>query len=173
MQRKLRGVASIKGLGAGLVNSVLAFALGQHLPGGRAAAGALLVGLMGYGFSLALFVAALRHLGTARTGAYFSLAPFMGAGAAVWLLGEPITGTLAMAGLLMGAGAWLHLTERHEHQHHHDPLVHSHDHVHDTHHQHEHPLGTKEREPHAHTHVHEPLVHRHPHYPDIHHRHRH
>jgi len=166
-------VASIKGLAAGVVNSALAFVLDQGLPGGRALAGALLVGLVGYGFSLALFVIALRHLGTARTGAYFSLAPFIGAGTAVFLLREPVTTALAVAGLLMGAGAWLHLTERHEHEHAHEVLAHSHAHVHDQHHRHEHPPGTDEAEPHTHTHVHEPLVHRHPHYPDIHHRHRH
>ena len=44
-----------------------------------------------YGLSLALFVLALRHLGTARTGAYFSTAPFFGAATAVVLLGEPLT----------------------------------------------------------------------------------
>ena len=77
-------------------------------------AGALVVGLLGYGFSLALFVVALRHLGTARTGAYFSLAPFFGALTSIALLGEPLSGGLIAAGALMAAGAWLHLTERHE-----------------------------------------------------------
>ena len=38
------------------------------------------IGLLGYGFSLVMFVVALRGLGTARTGAYFSTAPFIGIG---------------------------------------------------------------------------------------------
>ena len=166
-------VASIKGLIAGVVNTGLALLLGQAPPGARAAVGAALVGLAGYGLSLAFFVLALRHLGTARTGAYFSLAPFFGAAAAIIILREPLTGALILAGLLMGMGTWLHLTERHEHDHVHEAITHTHAHTHDEHHRHEHPPGTEEGEPHTHAHVHEPLVHRHPHYPDIHHRHRH
>jgi hypothetical protein len=43
----------------------------------RPASGASLVGgFLGYGLSLTLFVVALRTLGTARTGAYFSVAPW-------------------------------------------------------------------------------------------------
>ena len=72
-----------------------------------------------------LFVLALRHLGTARTGAYFSLAPFVGAAVSVLLLGEPGRPPLFVAAAaLMGAGVWLHLTEQHEHEHHHEPLAH-------------------------------------------------
>lgn len=166
-------VASIKGLVAGVVNTGIALVLGQGLPGGATALAAMAVGLAGYGVSLALFVFALRHLGTARTGAYFSLAPFAGAVAAILLLGEPVTLVLLAAGLLMAGGAWLHITERHEHQHVHEATVHSHAHNHDEHHRHDHPAGTPSGEPHNHVHEHEPLVHRHSHYPDIHHRHSH
>lgn len=38
-----------------------------------------MVGFFGYGVSLVPFVLALRSLGTVRTGAYFSTAPFLGA----------------------------------------------------------------------------------------------
>jgi hypothetical protein len=41
-------------------------------------AGAGIVGFLSYGVSLTCFVLALRDLGTARTGAYFSTAPFIG-----------------------------------------------------------------------------------------------
>jgi drug/metabolite transporter (DMT)-like permease len=166
-------VACWKGLAAGAVNSVLASGLGQPFPGVRPLATALVVGLVAYGLSLALFVIALRHLGTARTGAYFSLAPFIGAGVSVVLLREPVTTALLLAGLLMAAGAWLHLTERHEHEHVHDAVVHSHRHVHDEHHRHPHSPDVDEAEPHTHEHRHDPIVHRHPHYPDVHHRHGH
>ena len=113
----------------------------------------------------------VRHLGSARTGAYFSLAPFLGAVIAIALLGEPITPQLVIAGLLMAFGVWLHLTERHAHHHTHEPIEHEHAHVHDDHHRHAHE-GTV-TEPHSHWHRHEPLRHRHAHYPDIHHRHEH
>jgi ABC-type nickel/cobalt efflux system permease component RcnA len=115
----------------------------------------------------------LRDLGTARTGAYFSVAPFLGVAVSLTLLREPLEARLIVAALLMIAGVWLHLTERHEHAHRHEALAHAHPHVHDAHHQHEHAPGVDPREPHTHPHVHEPLAHSHPHYPDIHHRHRH
>ena len=79
-----------------------------------------MVGFLGVGVSLVLFMLALRHLGAARTGAYFSLAPFIGALIAVVLLYEPVTAQLIAAGLLMGAGLWLHVAERHEHEHRHE-----------------------------------------------------
>jgi hypothetical protein len=135
--------------------------------------GAALVGFLGYGTSLVLFVLALRHLGTSRTGAYFSTAPFIGAIVAVTALGEHVTPNLAVAAALMAFGVWLHLTERHEHEHRHEALEHEHMHRHDEHHQHAHPPGVTVTEPHTHRHVHTALRHRHPHYPDLHHRHEH
>jgi drug/metabolite transporter (DMT)-like permease len=166
-------VASIKGLAAGLVNTTLAFVLQPTLPRPGVLLAAALVGFAGYGLSLTLFVVALRHLGTARTGAYFSLAPFIGTAASVVIVGDSVTPPLLVAGALMGVGAWLHLSERHEHQHSHEPLAHSHMHHHDEHHQHDHEPGIDTAEPHAHWHVHAPMLHKHPHYPDIHHRHSH
>jgi drug/metabolite transporter (DMT)-like permease len=163
-------IASVKGLSSGVVNLGLAWWLGARLPDTTSIFGAMLVGLVAYGVSLVLFVVALRHLGTARTGAYFSLAPFFGALLAL-AFGEPLTVPLLAAGMLMGIGIWLHMTERHEHEHIHEPMEHSHAHVHDLHHQHEHDPDWDGREPHTHQHRHEPLVHTHPHYPDQHHRH--
>jgi hypothetical protein len=116
---------------------------------------------------------ALRELGTARTGAYFSTAPFLGSLAAVVVLGDPITAKLAIAGVLMTLGVWLHLTEHHEHEHVHEPMAHTHPHVHDGHHQHEHSSTDPSGEPHTHYHEHKWLRHSHPHVPDMHHTHRH
>src|SRR5712672_3065770 len=119
------------------------------------------VGFFSYGVSLALFVLALRHLGTARTAAYFSTAPFFGAVLAVGVLNEPVSYQLALAGAFMALGLWLHVTERHEHLHVHDAQAHSHSHVHDEAHQHEHRSEHPAGEPHTHRHVHEPLKHSH------------
>jgi drug/metabolite transporter (DMT)-like permease len=166
-------IAMLKGLVAGTVNLALGAAVGAHLPPARVLAGAGLIGFLGYGVSLVLFVLGLRHLGTARTGAYFSLAPFVGAVLAVLLLGEPVSAQLLAAGGLMGVGLWLHLSERHEHEHTHEAMEHEHRHTHDAHHQHEHGPGAPPGEPHTHRHRHARLVHRHTHYPDLHHRHRH
>lgn len=166
-------VAAIKGGVAGTANLGLALLLGAAAPSAVWIGKAAVVGFLGYGLSLTLFVLALRHIGTARTGAYFSLAPFVGAGLSLWLLHERPTGRFAASATLMAVGIWLHLTERHEHRHHHAALTHEHRHVHDEHHQHDHPPGVDPNEPHTHEHTHAPLTHAHPHYPDIHHRHRH
>jgi drug/metabolite transporter (DMT)-like permease len=166
-------IACVKGLTAGSVNTALAMLLGTELPRAGEIAAAATVGFLGYGVSLALFVLALRHLGSARAGAYFSIAPFFGAALAILVQRDALTWQLASAGVLMGLGVWLHVTERHEHWHAHEWLAHSHSHRHDAHHQHAHDPDWDGSEPHAHPHVHEPLAHSHAHYPDVHHRHRH
>jgi drug/metabolite transporter (DMT)-like permease len=167
-------IAMIKGLVAGAVNLALAIARGADLPPPAEIAAAGVVGFFGYGLSLVLFVLALRHLGSARTGAYFSTAPFIGAVLALGLFAEPVTVELVAAALLMAIGLYLHLAERHEHEHLHDVLEHAHRHTHDEHHRHRHAAADAALgEPHAHFHVHAPMRHKHPHYPDLHHRHGH
>jgi drug/metabolite transporter (DMT)-like permease len=165
-------IASVKGLVSGGVNLILAFSLDASVPPLASVVAAMLVGLFAYGVSLAMFVVALRHLGTSRTGAYFSIAPFFGAVLALWL-GEPLTVPLLLAGVLMAFGIWLHLTERHEHPHAHEPIEHEHEHVHDAHHRHEHSFPVPPGASHSHPHRHESLTHAHPHFPDSHHRHLH
>jgi drug/metabolite transporter (DMT)-like permease len=166
-------IAGTKGLVAGITNTSLALAFGTAQTAPTLIAAAAAVGFLGYGVSLVLFVLALRGLGAARTGAYFSTAPFIGAAAAIVFFHEGTSPALGVAAALMAAGVWLHLTERHEHGHTHEELVHMHSHRHDSHHQHAHAFAWDGREPHTHEHRHEPLTHSHPHYPDIHHRHSH
>lgn len=165
-------IATVKGLTAGLVNLSLALLLGAHFPSTLHLLCAMLLGLFAYGVSLALFVVSLRHLGSARTGAYFSVAPFFGAAIAVFL-GDPVTLSLLLAGALMAGGVWLHLTEDHSHAHMHEPLEHEHAHKHDEHHQHTHEIPEAAGTRHTHLHRHAPLRHRHSHFPDAHHRHDH
>lgn len=166
-------IAAIKGLVAGVVNTVLGIALGAHVPAFSVLGPILFVGFFGYGLSLVLFVLALRGLGSARTGAYFSTAPFLGAAISILLLGEAVTGVFWVAAALMGCGVWIHLTENHSHEHLHERQTHEHRHVHDEHHQHQHDAEWDGVEPHAHRHEHLPIRHSHPHFPDIHHRHEH
>jgi len=178
LTRKISGsdpaqISMLKGLVAGTVNTNLALATGAILPSPGVGLGVAVIGFLGYGVSLTLFVRALRSLGTARTGAYFSTAPFAGAAFALVLGQGRLDWTLGASGLLMLIGVWLHVSEKHEHFHVHEPMEHEHLHVHDEHHQHMHspddPLG----EPHAHRHKHPRMKHTHAHYPDLHHRHRH
>jgi len=165
-------IASIKGLVAGFVNLMLAFLLGATLPSVLNTAGSMIVGFFAYGISLTLFVIGLRHLGTARTGAYFSIAPFLGALLAI-VLGDPITLPLIIAGILMAAGIWLHLSECHVHSHKHTPLEHEHEHNHDAHHQHLHAKSGDVYLTHTHRHSHTAIEHTHSHFPDSHHQHIH
>jgi len=164
-------IAMIKGLVAGFTNLALALAFGAAWPGAALLGSGAVVGFLGIGVSLVMFMLGLRHLGTARTGAYFSLAPFIGAVLAVVIFREAVTLQLVLSGLLMALGLWLHLSERHEHEHSHEVLEHDHVHVHDEHHRHGHDGPVTE--PHSHWHRHEPLRHKHPHYPDLHHGHSH
>lgn len=166
-------VAATKGLVAGMVNTGIAFATGATVPNVPAILGAAGVGFVGYGVSLMCFVLALRHLGTARTGAYFSTAPFVGAVVSLLVFREGVSWPLVVAGSLMGLGVYLHLTEIHDHEHEHDEMSHEHAHVHDEHHQHAHGPDDPPGEPHTHPHHHAAMRHSHPHFPDLHHRHEH
>lgn len=178
LTRKVSGgdaatIACLKGLAAGAVTVAIALALHATAPGASQLLAAGLVGFFGYGVSLTLFVMGLRHLGAARTGAYFSTAPFVGALVAVVLLSEQPGVLFWAAGGLMAFGVWLHLTEHHEHEHAHREMEHIHAHEHDEHHQHAHTFAWDGHEPHTHPHRHAPFVHSHPHFPDLHHQHRH
>ncbi|MDR6202157.1 DMT family transporter [Paraburkholderia graminis] len=166
-------IACLKGLVAGGVNLSIALSLGAHLPGAGRIAAAMLTGFAGYGVSLVLFVVALRNLGTARTGAYFSVAPLFGVALSIILWPEMPSVLFWCSAALMALGVWLHLRERHEHAHTHEPLEHTHRHRHDEHHRHTHDFEWDGNEPHTHPHRHTPITHTHGHFPDIHHRHSH
>lgn len=166
-------IVELKGLVAGPFNVAVALWAGATVAASPILLLAGITGFFGYGVSLALYVIALRHLGAARTGAYFSTAPFLGAVIAVIALGEPITIGLVVAGGLMALGVWLHATEHHEHEHIHEPMLHSHPHRHDEHHHHQHKPQDPPGEPHTHRHEHARVKHAHPHTPDMHHVHRH
>lgn len=164
-------LACVKGLVAGTVNLSVTLLMGVEFPSTMVLLSALSLGLLAYGVSLSLFIVGLRHLGTARTGAYFAVAPFFGAVLSIVLLNEPMTWNLLVAGGLMALGVWLHLTEYHSHEHDHPVLEHEHVHIHDEHHQHAHAFPVRMGERHSHWHRHEPLTHTHAHYPDVHHQH--
>jgi len=166
-------LTAVKGSVAGPTNLVLALLLGAHLPGLAATASAMVLGFVAYGLSLVLFIVGLRHVGTARAGAYFSVAPFFGAALAL-ALGDPVTWQLVLAGALMAVGTWLHLSEDHGHEHTHVAATHEHWHTHDDgHHEHQHDGLVAPGLRHRHMHTHDPVTHTHGHYPDAHHRHTH
>ncbi len=152
---------------------LLARLAGEPRPAGGPIAGALVLGAITYGASIVLFIRGLRDIGAARVAAYFATSPFVGALAAVVVLGERLRGTDLLAMGMMAAGIAFLLRESHDHEHTHEEMEHDHAHEHDAHHDHEHPQGTAPAAEHAHPHRHRRLVHSHPHAPDAHHRHAH
>lgn len=170
-------LACLKGLTAGFVNLLVSLSIGAWvtLPA-MYLVSSMSLGFFSYGLSLVFFIVALRFLGTARTGAYFAAAPFVGALVSLVLWPSEVNVTFVVACGLMLLGLWMHLREKHEHEHIHEPMEHMHPHKHDEHHQHAHPELTPEEYAsvkHSHAHVHAYLVHTHPHTPDAHHRHAH
>lgn len=166
-------IAGSKGLVAGVVNISLALWLGSSMLHPMMIVIILFCGFLGYGLSLLLFILALRGLGTSRTGAYFSVAPFIGAAIAILIFNESVSLLFWLALLFMSIGVWMHLTEIHEHEHTHDEEFHEHYHIHDEHHQHEHDFVFNNKSGHVHPHQHDSMSHSHHHYPDINHLHRH
>lgn len=163
-----------KGVVAGSVN--LAIGLVAGVPSGWPVLGALVVGAIGYGASITLWVSGARDLGAARGQLVFAGAPFVGAIVSWTVLGEAVAWRQVVALTVAAVGVALVLRSGHEHEHHHVEMFHDHEHVHggaesDHHHDHEHPTGFEGR--HRHEHVHVPEVHSHTHVPDLHHRHRH
>jgi drug/metabolite transporter (DMT)-like permease len=171
--RDPREIGALKGLAAGTVNIILAVWVGSPFPAIFWIVTALGIGFITFGLSLLFYVEALRQLGTARTGAYYSLGPFIGALVGLILWHEPLTLSLALGSLAMLIGVWFLLSEHHIHFHVHELPVHSHQHVHDKNHQHQHSPSDPLGEPHSHRHEHEQVAHTHHHYPDINHRHSH
>ena len=165
-------IARIKGFVAGSISLLLALTLGMKMSLDFSIAFALLLGALSYGISLVFFIKALEGLGSSRSGAFFSFAPFIGAIASLIILREWIGWVMFPASGFMIIGVWLIISERHSHSHLHTAITHTHSHKHgDMHHLHEH-NGTFS-EPHSHEHTHPEVSHIHVHWPDTHHRHKH
>lgn len=155
-----------------VATAFLAYILVEPIPSLTASVALLAIGATGYGLSLRLYLLAQREFGAGRTGSVFAFAPFIGALGAFAMGNRTGTWMLAVGGILMLIGVFLHLMESHGHEHAHDPVDHEHAHFHDDgHHAHAHaelPVGK-----HSHRHVHEHIRHLHAHVPDAHHLHSH
>ncbi len=165
--------ASFKGLIAGSSNLFLGYLIGERLSAGTEVLMLSVLGFLGIGISLVAFIVSLGAIGTSRTGAIFSTAPFIGSLLSIVFLKEPLSLPFTFALMLMAGGLWFHLSEDHGHEHEHYELEHTHEHIHDEHHQHSHSVNDPTSVPHLHRHKHKQLIHKHPHFPDIHHQHEH
>lgn len=81
-------IVIIKGLCSGGGSLVIALALGEALPQPRWALGVLALGFVAYGLSINFYIMAQKHLGAAKTSAFYSIAPFLGVAFSMLLLGE-------------------------------------------------------------------------------------
>jgi len=168
-------IVIVKGLCAGCFSLLLSAILGYSLPELNKIIFGLILGFFSYGFSLLLFILALRNLGSVRASAFFGFAPFLGT-LISFIIFKDIYNILFYLSLpLMITGAYLLFKEKHLHMHSHEKLAHEHIHEHhDEHHQHNHKNNELIRDQkHSHLHKHEKLEHTHEHLPDIHHRHEH
>lgn len=168
-------ITTIKGIAAGSISLVIALASRFAFPEVKYIIAAMIIGFVCYGASIVLFINSLRHLGSSRTGAYFSLAPFIGAIVSFIILKENPGMFLFIALPIMILGAGLLSFERHSHSHIHEEFEHDHLHSHDDgHHNHTHDFpGFTPSLVHSHPHKHEYMEHTHEHTPDLHHRHSH
>jgi hypothetical protein len=149
--------------------------LKNPIPNFKIILGAMLLGCFSYGFSIVLFVLAMRNMGSARTSAFFGTAPFIGTILAFLLFRSTPNIMFIIALPIMMSGTFLLLKDNHGHKHLHESTQHEHNHTHDDeHHNHPHEnVETSSNESHSHVHTHESLEHTHPHMPDTHHRHSH
>jgi len=144
-------ITMIKGLGSGLGSLLVAFMLGEALPGIIWFLAALLLGFVAYGLSINFYIKAQKDLGAAKTSAYYAVAPFLGVIFGILFLGEIpevpfyIGLSLMIAATVLMIKDTISLQHTHEHMHVHDhphthgDLVHSHIHTH--HHVHTHIHG--------------------------------
>jgi len=165
-------ISQIKGLVAGTASVSIAILLGFRVPIDQTFIFALVLGAFSYGASLVLFIQALQGLGASRTGAFYSVGPFVGAGVSLVLLNEWLGWTMLPAAVLMLVGVVAIVYERHSHLHTHEEGTHTHLHSHDDF-SHDHFHKATPTGQHMHGHTHHSESHDHIHWPDIHHRHKH
>jgi len=108
-------VVMIKGFGSGLGSLIIAIALGLTSAIWYYVILAMILGFFSYGLSLYFYISAQRHLGAARTSAYYAMAPFVGAIFSFAILGEAITLIFIIAFSIMVIGAYLAIKENNNH----------------------------------------------------------
>jgi len=81
-------ITTIKGIFSGLGSLFVAFILREKLPAIAFISGAILLGFVAYGLSINFYIMAQKHLGAAKTSAYYSVAPFLGVAFSAALFSE-------------------------------------------------------------------------------------
>ena len=81
-------IVILKGCFSGLGSLLIALLLGEQVPAVKWVLCVLLLGFVSYGLSISLYIMAQKHLGAAKTSAFYSIAPFLGVAFSLVLLGE-------------------------------------------------------------------------------------
>lgn len=81
-------ITTIKGLFSGLGSLIVALIVGESIPEITWIIAVLLLGFIAYGLSINFYIKAQKHLGAAKTSAYYSIAPFLGVFFGIVLLNE-------------------------------------------------------------------------------------
>lgn len=81
-------ITTIKGLFSGLGSLIVALIVGESIPEITWVIAVLLLGFVAYGLSINFYIKAQKHLGAAKTSAYYSIAPFLGVFFGIVLLNE-------------------------------------------------------------------------------------
>jgi drug/metabolite transporter (DMT)-like permease len=164
-------IVVLKGFGSGTGSLIIAVVIKAYSINIACILFALLLGFFAYGLSVYFYILAQRSLGASRTSAYYAFAPFIGVVLSFVFFREALTVSFAAALIVMAAGTYFAVSERHIHAHIHEVTEHEHRHNHkDGHHNHQHENMEQE---HSHLHTHERLEHKHLHMPDLHHNHTH
>ena len=154
-------ITTIKGIFSGFGSLIVAFSVGERLPGSLWIGAVLVLGFVSYGLSINFYIKAQKELGAAKTSAYYSIAPFLGVAFGMLMLGERPAVQFYIGLAVMVAAAVLMMKDTISLQH-----THAHSHIHSHTHRHGDVVHTHEHEHvHSHTHIHggEEVVHGHSH----------
>jgi len=100
-------IVVIKGIFSGLGSLIVAFMSGEKLPDVLSILGAISLGFVAYGLSIAFYIYAQRELGAAKTSAYYAVAPFIGVALSLIIFSELPDASFIIALLIMIAGTYV------------------------------------------------------------------
>ncbi|MGN0711662.1 MAG: DMT family transporter [Anaerovoracaceae bacterium] len=135
-------IVIIKGCFSGLGSLAIALFVGEEIPALKTAFYVLALGFVSYGLSINFYIKAQKNLGAAKTSAFYSIAPFLGAAFSMVILGErpemqfyAALVIMIIASVIMARDTVLlqHTHEHihtHTHEHRHGDIVHTHEHIH-------------------------------------------
>ncbi len=133
--RSSEQIVVVKGLGSGTGGILTALCLGEDFPAPLWLVLAMVLGFVSYGLSIHFYIQAQKHLGAAKTSAFYAVAPFLGVGFSFLFLREAPTEPFYFALAVMALATRFLIQDTlgatvHSHPHRHGATVHTHEHRH-------------------------------------------